>query len=220
METRTCKKCGSSIPKSAIFCPYCHKIQRIPAWVIVLVVLFGLLAYGRSLNANTPENQTYPQTQAVMQEETTTTSTMTTTATTATTTVPAHDPSDDDTIDVDIDDCHVTYLRHEVVKNMAGDKCLAVYYQFTNNSDENKVFTYTIDDKAFQNGVQLETSNFYINDNEARATNVEIKPGITIDVCTAFVLRDETTDIELELEKWPSYDGKVYDSMILSITEE
>lgn len=124
--------------------------------------------------------------------------------------------SDDGIIDVTISDCHITYLKHEIVENMAGDECIAIYYEFTNNSDEGKTFDYVISEKAFQNGVELNISLFHLND-ESKNSSSEIKPGVTITVCSGFVLRDATSDIELEVNKWISLDDTPKDTMILSI---
>ncbi len=126
------------------------------------------------------------------------------------------DPLSDDIIDVDISDCHVKYVSHEVVENRSGDKCLAVYYDFTNNSDETENFSFTITDKAFQNGLELETSFFHVND-DSKNRSAEIKPGVTIRVCSGFVLRDETADIELEVSEWITLKDEPEDKMVLSI---
>lgn len=125
-------------------------------------------------------------------------------------------PLDDDIIDVDINDCHVKYLRHELVGNMAGEKCVAVYYEFTNNSNESKAFYVTVSDKAFQGGIELDSSFFHVND-ESHDTSAEIKPGVSITVCSAFELRDQSTDIELEVEPWINLKDAPSDKMILSI---
>jgi len=121
-----------------------------------------------------------------------------------------------DIIDVDISNCHVKYISHEIVENMAGDKCLAVYYEFTNNDDEAKSFSYTISDKAFQNGIELDTSMFHVND-DSKNSGSEIKPGVTITVCSGFVLRDETAEVELEVGEWITLKKSPDATMVLSL---
>ena len=127
-----------------------------------------------------------------------------------------NDPLSDDIVDVDISGCHVAYIKHEIVENMSGEKCIAIYYEFTNNSDEGKTFIYTISDKAFQDGVELDASWFHVND-ESKNADSEIKPGVTITVCSGFVLRDEKSDVELEVKEWISLNDKTKDSMVLSL---
>lgn len=126
------------------------------------------------------------------------------------------DPFSDNIIDVNISDCHIKYLRHEIVENMSGDKCVAVYYEFTNNSDEGKTFDYAVSDKAFQDGIELEISMFHVND-ESKNSGAEIKPGVKIVVCSGFVLRNEDSDVELEIGKWIAIKDEPDDKMILSV---
>lgn len=126
-------------------------------------------------------------------------------------------PLDDDVIDVDISNCNVRYLRHEILNNLAGDKCIAVYYEFTNNSDSDKAFYVTVTDKAFQDGVELKSSIFHVNE-ESHDSSAEIKPGVTVTICSGFVLRNDYTDVEIEVEPWINFSKNVYDKMVLSIS--
>lgn len=122
--------------------------------------------------------------------------------------LPATEPEEQETYyngtEFDYEDTHVKYLKHEVVENMAGDKCLAVYYEFTNNSDENKTFLYTFSDKAFQNGVELDVSLFHVND-DSKNSSREIQPGVTVTVVSGFVLSDETSNVTLQVEPMISF---------------
>ena len=120
-------------------------------------------------------------------------------------------------IDVDISDCHVKYLRHEIANNMAGEKCLVIYYEFTNNSKDNKAFDYTISDKAFQGGVELQSSLFHVND-ESKDSGAEIQPGTTITVASGFLLRDES-DVQLEVNAYISFSSKPKGSMTLTLMQ-
>lgn len=58
-------------------------------------------------------------------------------------------------IDADVNDCHVKYIGASIEDNYVDESCLVIYYEFTNNSNENKCFDYTIGAKAFQDGVEL-----------------------------------------------------------------
>lgn len=122
----------------------------------------------------------------------------------------------DNIIDVDINDLHVKYIKHEIVKNSSDDKCIAIYFEFTNNTDENKAFYTSIRDTAFQDGVELESSIFHVNE-ESRDSNVEIQPGKTITLCEAFVLRDDENDVELTVGEFWSDSDDSDDEMILKI---
>ena len=61
-------------------------------------------------------------------------------------------------IDCEILDCNIKYVSHEVDYDRSDKKCVFVYYTFTNNNKESKEFGYMVDDKAFQNGIELELS--------------------------------------------------------------
>lgn len=233
-----CPNCKQDIPVSSDYCPECgvrqiqkEKQQRfkIVPYVICIVVLLMIIS-GLSAaivekldeNESNAANKTVthsitdtpaPSQRAVMentadQEE----------AEREFAAQQEPSPFDDDIIDVDIDDCHIEYLYHEIVQNMADDWCVAVYYQFTNNSDENQAFYVTVSDKAFQNGVELEESFFHVND-DSKTREMEIQPGVSVTVCSGFVLRD-TSDIELQVSPWISFDNTPSDAMILSVESE
>lgn len=98
-------------------------------------------------------------------------------------------------------DMTVKYLKHEVVVDDIDQTVLVVYYDFTNNSDENKTFDYSFDDTCFQNGVEVEHSWWHVND-ESKNSGKEIKTGTTITVASSFVLGESRDDIELEITPW------------------
>lgn len=98
-------------------------------------------------------------------------------------------------------DMTVKYLRHEIVVDDIDQEVLVVYYEFTNNSEENKTFVYSFDDTCFQNGVEVESSWWHVND-ESHNRDKEIKTGTTITVASAFVLGESMDDIELEITPW------------------
>ena len=126
--------------------------------------------------------------------------------------------ADDGIIDVDIDNCNVKYLSHELVVNLEGKTCLAVYFQFTNNGNEPKAFDLTVMDKAYQDGVELHFSWFHVND-ASKDAELQIQPGVSIVVCSGFELRNELSSIELTVSPLFSLDNKPADSMILDISE-
>lgn len=233
-----CPNCKQDIPVSSDYCPECgarqtqkEKQQRFkiaPYVVCIVVLLIIISSLSESIVEKLDENGSNTANKAV---------THSTTATTAPSQRAVMEnktdreenerefaarrepsPFDDDIIDVDIDDCHIEYLYHEVVQNMADDLCVAVYYQFTNNSNTNQAFYVTVSDKAFQNGVELEESFFHVND-DSKTREMEIQPGVSVTVCSGFVLRD-TSDIELQVSPWISFDNTPSDAMMLSLESE
>ena len=98
----------------------------------------------------------------------------------------------------------VKYLRHEITENEMGEDVLIVYYEFTNNSNDNQAFIYSFADACFQNGVQLDDSLFHANE-QTRNADREIQPGATIEVASAFDLGDSRDTVTLEVEPWVSF---------------
>ena len=98
----------------------------------------------------------------------------------------------------------VKYLRHEITENEMGENVLIVYYEFTNNSNDNQAFIYSFSDTCFQNGVQLDDSLFHANE-QTRNADREIQPGATIEVASAFDIGDNRDTVTLEVEPWASF---------------
>lgn len=92
----------------------------------------------------------------------------------------------------------VKYLRDEFVIDSYGDELYLVYYQVTNNSDKAKAFTYTFDDKAYLNGVELEKEYFY-NNQYYKNYSLEVMPGNTLTVVCPYKMRNETGKMNIQL---------------------
>lgn len=122
---------------------------------------------------------------------------------------------DDNLIDCEVVDCAVKYVSHEVGYDRSDKKCVFVYYTFSNNNKETKTFGYTIDDKAFQNGIELESSYWEVEGYENNSY-AEIKPGAEITVVCVYQLRDDST-VELDIRKMYDYNNKVIDSMTIEL---
>lgn len=238
-----CPKCKRDIPVESDFCPECgarqtqKERQKRGLGKKVVAVLLGCLVISSVLSVIFGGNDTKSQgtagksvetVQAADQEPQTTQSTQKSQATQkpketqkpqeAKKPQPSANPLDDDIIDVDIDGCHVTYEGHEIVRNLADELCVAVYYTFTNNTTENKAFDFTVQDQAFQNGVELDYSMFHVND-YSKTSSSELQPGVSATVCSAFVLKD-TSNVELQVYPWISFDKKPSDAMLLSLDSE
>ena len=121
----------------------------------------------------------------------------------------------DGIINVTVEGCTLKYLRHEILKNATGDDCVAVFYEFTNNSEESTAFIYKFSDIAFQNGIELDRSLFLLKDYDNNDTK-EIKQGVSIEVYSLFKHKD-MSNIELEVSPFVSFDNEPLDSMILSL---
>ena len=91
----------------------------------------------------------------------------------------------------------VTIDSCEITEDYQGNPAALVTYTFTNNSDEAKSFMVAIADKAYQNGVQLDTAVISGVDNNSMK---DVKPGATITVQQGFKL-DDDSDMTVEVEE-------------------
>ncbi len=98
-----------------------------------------------------------------------------------------------------------------LAKDYEEDPVVIVKYAFTNNDETPAAFYVAFDDRVYQNGIGLNEA--YILDDSANynADNQtkEIKKGATIEVEVAYELNDTTTDIEVEVKEFISFNDSV-----------
>lgn len=105
-------------------------------------------------------------------------------------------------------DMKVELVEYSIEENTVGEKCLVLYFDFTNNRDESQAFGYTFTVKTFQNGVELEPTYFHVND-ETKNSTKEIKPGVTLRVAEQYGIEDVSGNIEVEIEPFNIWSDKV-----------
>lgn len=93
----------------------------------------------------------------------------------------------------------VKFVKYEIEEDAAGTQCLVLYFDFTNNDDESHAFDYTFTVKAFQDGIELKSTYFHVND-ETHNAEKEIKQGVTLKVAEQFEIKDVSGKIEIEVE--------------------
>ncbi len=108
-----------------------------------------------------------------------------------------------------IGDYSVVIDSCRLAKDFEGKDVVIVKYIFTNvSSDESTAFYTAFDETVYQNGVGLNESYIlddsadYSSDNQTK----EIKKGASLEVEVAYELNDTTTDIEVEVTEWLSFD--------------
>lgn len=111
-----------------------------------------------------------------------------------------------------IGDYSVVIDSCRLAKDYEGKDVVIVKYIFTNVSDDSAAaFMFVVEDAVYQNGVGLNDSLFvddsanYSIDNQTK----EIKQGASIEVEVAYELNDITTDIDVEVSEFISFDDKV-----------
>ena len=109
-------------------------------------------------------------------------------------------------------DYHITIDSCRLAEDFEGKPVVIVKYTFKNVSNEDAVAFYTaVSDSVFQNGVGLNEAYFLADNANYSADNAtkEIKKGASIEVEVAYELNDTTTDIEVEVEEFISFNDKV-----------
>ena len=108
-------------------------------------------------------------------------------------------------------DYTVTIDSCRLAEDWDGNPIAIVKYTFTNNSDEASSFNVAFTDSAYQDGVEMEHCYFadesanYSDDNQSK----KIKSDTSIEVEVAYTLNDTTTDIQVELEEFISFNDKI-----------
>lgn len=99
-------------------------------------------------------------------------------------------------------------------KDYAGKDAILITYDFTNNSDDAISFDIALDTSVFQGGVELETA--ILDEETDLLDTAEIKPGITKEVKKAYLLRDASTELEVEISELISFsDDKIVTKVTL-----
>lgn len=94
-----------------------------------------------------------------------------------------------------------------LTKTYDGKSAVVITYGFTNNGDSAISFTTAISDNVYQNGIGLNKA-YILTDNDPYSEDnqlKDIKTGATLDVEVAYELNDDTTDIEVEVSEWISF---------------
>lgn len=114
----------------------------------------------------------------------------------------------------------VEILGCRLVVDYEGKPVVIVKYSFENVSDSEAVaFIWKVSDKVYQNGMQLENAYFLDEsaDYDSEKKSTEIQKGTKIEVEVAYVLKDTTSDINVEVSRSISLDDTVI-KKTLSIT--
>ena len=114
----------------------------------------------------------------------------------------AEGPMDSGTLgeyEVAITDCEVT-------QDYDGMDAVVITYEFTINSDDDASFDVAMMTKVFQDGVELEHTSVYIDEESLEAVDGDcmksIKPGNSLEVKTARALDNMSSPVEVEVEEF------------------
>lgn len=109
----------------------------------------------------------------------------------------------DNTAEGAIGDFVCTVSGAELCKNWEGKDSVKIVYSFTNNSSDAQSFDLALTDEVYQDGIGLESS--FISSDDDWGVDVKIKPGTTKEVSKVYILRDDTTQLEVEISELFSF---------------
>ena len=107
---------------------------------------------------------------------------------------------------IKLGDYELLYKGACIMEDSDGNDAIVLTLDFTNNSKENASYLWSVDETVMQNGVELEPASI-ITDYENLETVVsdqftDVVPGATLEVRTAFVLKDTTSEVKATFEEF------------------
>ena len=115
----------------------------------------------------------------------------------------------------EVDDCYVKIVSAEKGEDFQGEPVVIVTFEWSNNSDSNKMFGTVFSVKAFQGGVQC-SENVLVEGVDITKQLSEMKPGITTQLSIAYSLEDNS-DVTVEISPLISFSDKVVASRTFSM---
>lgn len=102
------------------------------------------------------------------------------------------------------DDCGLVYKSACIMDDFDGNDALVVTLDFTNTSSSNESYLWTLSETAIQNGEELEIATVYVSedsfDTVIDSQFDDVAPGKTLEVKSAFVLKD-MSKVEVTFEE-------------------
>ena len=111
--------------------------------------------------------------------------------------------SEDNVFECEYNDTILEYKECNITEDDLGSKVFVLYFDFTNNSNENKAFDTTYSLKPFQNGIEMEDTYVHVGQ-ETRNASADIQPGNTVTVAEAFEYSGDKSKIDVEVQPWVS----------------
>ncbi|MDO4276438.1 MAG: DUF5067 domain-containing protein [Eubacteriales bacterium] len=128
----------------------------------------------------------------------------------------APDVSQGDTIDMTTEKFTIHYTQHRIGKDFAGNPCLLLYYDYTNNGTAASSAMVDVNIRAYQNDKACDAAIPESNEDAIDNFMAEIQPGATVNVCQAFSLADNS-DVTLRAGEAFSFGGGETTSQILKV---
>ena len=106
---------------------------------------------------------------------------------------------------IKLGDYELRYKGACIMEDSEGNDAIVLTLDFTNNGKENASYLWSVNETVMQNGTELEVATV-VADYESYETVInsqftDIAPGTTLEVQTAYVLRDPTAAVEATFEQ-------------------
>ena len=106
---------------------------------------------------------------------------------------------------IKLGDYELLYKGACIMEDSDGNYAIVLTLDFTNNGKENASYLWSIDETVMQHGVELEVANVFTDydtfETAIEGQFTEIAPGTTLEVKTAYVLKDAAAKVEATFEQ-------------------
>ncbi len=106
---------------------------------------------------------------------------------------------------IKLGDYELLYKGACIMEDSDGNYAIVLTLDFTNNGKENASYLWSVDETVMQNGVELEVANVFTDydtfETVIEGQFTEIAPGTTLEVKTAYVLKDDAAKVEATFEQ-------------------
>ncbi|MBD5128491.1 MAG: DUF5067 domain-containing protein [Ruminococcaceae bacterium] len=99
----------------------------------------------------------------------------------------------------EIAETSIKIANHSISKDFEGADVLVVNYEFYNGEDSAKGFSFMFTDKAFQNGVECDSTVIGCDEVDVQTQLNEIQPGVTYTVSVGYHIED-MSEVEIEVK--------------------
>ena len=107
---------------------------------------------------------------------------------------------------IKLDNFEILYKSACIMQDFEGKDAIVLTLDFTNKSDKSAIYVWDIDETAVQNGEELEITSLYTGtdtyEEVISGQFEEVAPGKTLELRTAFVLKDTTNKVEVTFSQF------------------
>lgn len=106
---------------------------------------------------------------------------------------------------IKLGDYELLYKGACIMEDSDGNDAIVLTLDFTNNGKENASYLWSVNETVMQNGVELEVATVFTDydtfETVIDGQFIDVAPGTTLEVQTAFVLNDTTSEIKATFEE-------------------